>query len=127
MKVIIAGGRHFNDMRVLAEAVKQCGWEITEVVSGGATGADRLGEYWANANNVPIRKFHADWKRWASFAGPKRNRQMAEYADALIALPGGKGTANMIEEATKRGLQMWVTNDLGVTNLLKAKGWTPYE
>ena len=127
MRVIIAGGRYFTDMRILAEAVKQCGFDITEIVCGDAPGADTLGFHYGNANNIPVKRFPAKWSLFGNSAGPRRNREMAEYADALIALPGGRGTANMIDEATKRGLPMWCTNKVGAANILKAKGWTPYE
>lgn len=33
---------------------------------------------------------------------------MAEYADALIAFPGGTGTANMVKLANEHGLQIRV-------------------
>lgn len=108
MKVIIAGGRGFSSYWAVCRAVKDSGFKITEVVSGGASGADALGERWARDNGVGLKPFIADWKKHGRAAGPKRNAQMAEYADALIAMPGGKGTANMISEAKKRGLKIYV-------------------
>lgn len=107
MKVIIAGGRDFNDMTALVAAIKASGFEITEVVSGQAAGADFLGLYWARANGVPEKLFPAKWTIFGNSAGPRRNREMADYADALIAMPGGRGTANMIAEARKRGLKVF--------------------
>ena len=80
--------------------------DITEIVSGGAAGADKLGERWAREHGVPVKLFPADWKAHSIATRPVRNRQMAEYADALIALwdSTSRGTANMIEEAKARGL-----------------------
>ena len=43
MKVIIAGSRNFTDYKVLQDAIKNSGFKITEVVSGGAKGVDSLG------------------------------------------------------------------------------------
>lgn len=91
-------------------AMAECPWAVTEVVSGGARGADAFGEEWARDRRVPVRVFPADWNRHGRAAGPIRNREMAEYADALVAVWDGesRGTKNMIEEATKRGLKVHV-------------------
>lgn len=106
MKTIIAGGRDITEWFHLQEAIEAYWNEITEVVSGGATGVDALGERFARECGIPIVQFKADWKRYGKMAGPMRNREMAEYAEALLAIWDGesRGTANMIEEATKRGL-----------------------
>lgn len=109
MKVIIAGGRHFSDLmtvnRALADFQDKHG-AITEIVSGGATGADRLGETWARRAHIPIKKYPAEWKKYGKGAGPIRNGTMAEYADALVAFWDGEsaGTCNMIQQAKEIGL-----------------------
>ncbi len=84
---------------------------ITEVVSGGAAGADSDGEIWACELNIPVRRFAADWDKHGKAAGPIRNAEMADYAEALIAFPGGKGTANMVKQAKKKGLKIWDWRD----------------
>lgn len=106
MKTIIAGGRDITDYFHLEEALEAYRNDITEVVSGGAEGADSLGERYAKGAGIPLKIFKADWATNGKAAGPMRNRQMAEYAQALLALWDSKsrGTANMIEEARKRGL-----------------------
>lgn len=75
-----------------------------------APGVDTLAIQYAQENNLPLKEFHADWKTHGRSAGPRRNREMANYADALIAIWDGesRGTKNMIEEATKRNLQVYV-------------------
>lgn len=108
MRVIVAGGRDFNDRRTLDAAMQQCGFEITEVVSGGAPGGDRLGEQWAQDHGIPVRRFQADWKTHGNAAGPKRNEEMAQYGEALVALPGGKGTDDMIRRARQHGLPVFI-------------------
>lgn len=104
MKVIIAGTRSVDDYGLVVQAVERSGYTITEVVSGCATGIDRLGEQWARANNVPIKEMPANWTQYGNSAGPMRNRQMAEYADAAIIVWDGKsrGTRNMIENMIRR-------------------------
>ena len=104
MKVIIAGTRSISDYSLVVQAVKRSGYNITEVVSGCATGVDRLGEQWARANDVPVKEMPADWNRYGNSAGPQRNKAMAEYADAAIVVWDGKsrGTRNMIENMIRR-------------------------
>lgn len=99
MKVIIAGSRTIIDYHHVFDAIQQSGYEITEVVSGGAVGVDRLGEQWARDHNVPVVRFLPDWKRFGKPAGHFRNADMASYGDALIAIWNGEspGTKNMIE------------------------------
>lgn len=98
MKTIIAGGRDLPETmthwRAIDEVHAKLG--ITEVVCGGARGGDTIGRLWAEDRGIPVKLFPADWKQHGRAAGPIRNQAMAEYADALIALPGGKGTANMV-------------------------------
>lgn len=112
MKIIIAGTRSFTDYRAVVAAVELSGWgkEITQIVSGCAKGVDALGEKYASINNIDVMYFPAEWVRHGPQAGPVRNRRMAEYADALIALWDGRspGTANMISEAAKHGLQVFI-------------------
>lgn len=95
-------------------AILNAEWKITEVVSGCAIGVDRLGESWAEYCNVPVKLFPAQWRDrdgvYDNSAGYKRNVEMAQYADALIAIWDGKsrGTKHMIDIATKRGLRVYI-------------------
>lgn len=112
MKTIIAGTRTCTDERIVLEAILLFlgTRDITEVVSGCAAGPDDIGERWARRSNIPIKRFNPDLSKLGRAAGPIRNRDMAEYADALIAVWDGKspGTANMIEEAKARNLVVYV-------------------
>ena len=106
MKVIVAGGRDFiecfEDRANLRAALLKLG--ATEVVCGMARGADMFGCSVAREMGLPIAEFSADWDRFGRRAGMIRNAEMASYADALIAFPGGQGTLNMVAEADRRGL-----------------------
>ena len=110
MKTIIAGGRDITDFSQVVQAVSQSGFTITEVVSGRQRGVDTLGEQYADLKKLPIAPFPADWTAHGKAAGPIRNAQMARYADALIAIWDGesKGTKNMINQAKKEGLMVFV-------------------
>lgn len=110
MKTIIAGSRDISNYAFIEEAIVESGFEVSLVLSGCARGVDQLAEKWAEKNNVPIHKFPPDWKKYKRGAGPVRNRQMAEFAEACIVLWDGKspGTKNMISLATKYGLSLFV-------------------
>lgn len=111
LKVIIAGCRNVFDYSLLLDAISYSEYKITEVVGGGAKGADELGMIWATQNDIKFTLFPEDWNMYGKAAGPIRNRQMAEYADALIALWDGesKGTRNMIDEARKQKLKIHIS------------------
>lgn len=132
MKVIIAGDRTCIDYSLLEKAVQKSNFDITEVVSGGARGVDSLGESFAKVKQLPCKIFKADWKnikqpgavvksrqnpwnkkqeKYNANAGFFRNEEMAQYADALIALqPNGpsNGTQNMIKLAKKYNLEIYI-------------------
>ena len=110
MKTIIAGSRNITDYSQVEAAVKAASWEVTEVISGGARGVDELGEWYATSNNIPLRIKPADWSRFGRAAGPIRNQEMAEIADALIAVWDGesRGTAHMIETMRKKTSNVYV-------------------
>ena len=110
MRTIIAGSRDFHSLPVLIEAIDSCGFEVSEVVSGRARGADRIGEEWALRNDIPIIYHPANWDKFGRSAGYIRNSEMAEDAEALIAIWDGRshGTKNMIEVARKKGLEVFV-------------------
>lgn len=104
MKLIIAGGRNYVFRPSDYYLLDSCFRAVKEVVSGHAAGADAGGERWAQLNDIRIQTFPAHWTAHGRAAGPIRNRQMAAYADAVALFPGGRGTANMLEEAFKARL-----------------------
>ena len=111
MKLIIAGSRTFNDYKKLKEVCDLLlqGQTDVEIVSGAYyKGADLLGEQYAKKREYKLTQFLADWKRFGKAAGPKRNEQMANYADTLVAFWDGKsrGTKNMIQIAEKEILKV---------------------
>jgi hypothetical protein len=107
MKLIIAGGRRYqftaDDVRRLNDLLGQ----VDEVITGGSSGADECGEHWARSFGIPVRRFSAAWRTHGRAAGPIRNRDMAEYADAVALFPGGRGTASMHREAILAGLRIF--------------------
>ena len=127
MRIIIAGSRDFNDynllrsegLRIIGELKAEgfdAGRNVVEIVSGGARGADTLGEKFANTYGLKIKKFIPDWDGLGKRAGFVRNAEMATYAKqdsqlgVLIACWDGKsrGTKSMIDLAKKHELRIFV-------------------
>jgi hypothetical protein len=110
-KVIIAGSRGFSNYKLLRE---QCNKFLREkrkanniiIVSGHARGADALGEKYAQDEGFALEIYPAQWKKLGKQAGYRRNEQMAEVADALIAFWDGssKGTKHMIDIMNEKNL-----------------------
>lgn len=110
MRVIVAGTRTVKDPAIVSAAIAAAPFQITEMVDGDAPGVDRIAGFLATQWGVRRKIFRANWTLYGNAAGPKRNQQMAEYADALIAVWDGvsRGTADMITRATVRGLPVYV-------------------
>ena len=112
-RVIIAGGREFQDYALVKQ---KCDYYLQNklqtdtivIVSGHATGADSLGERYASEKGLSVELHPADWQRHGRAAGPIRNEEMASVADALIAFWDGqsRGTKNMIDTANAKGLKV---------------------
>lgn len=113
--VLICGSRKIWVYDSLKLAITNSGWDIGEVVSGGAQGVDQMAERWARANNADLVVFHANWGRYKKKAGPIRNNKMVQYLlnqedVGVIALWDGKsrGTAHTIKLAKKFDLPLYV-------------------
>lgn len=85
MKVIVAGSRNITDAALVERALKASGFFITQVVSGGCRGVDKIAEAWAEKKGVHIKVFEAEWGKRGRAAGPIRNMEMAKYADGEFA------------------------------------------
>lgn len=124
MKVLICGSRTINDYNVVKKAIQDSGFYITEVVSGGAKGVDRLGEMWAREHNVRVKQFLPEWNKYGKQAGILRNKEMVDYADAVIAIWDGesKGTKWTIDYACKHGfaISIFEINDVVVFYINKS-------
>lgn len=110
MRTIIAGSREGASMADVEAAIGGCGWGVSVVISGCAPGVDELGEEWAKARGIAVERFPADWKRLKRAAGPIRNAQMAQAAEALVAVWDGSspGTRDMVSKARAKGLKVHV-------------------
>lgn len=120
MRIIVAGGRTFNDYPLLKKTLDEyifggndpddLVFDLVEIVSGTANGADKLGEKYAIENIFNIKRFPADWDKYQKRAGYIRNEEMAKYANACVCFWDGesKGTKHMIDLAKNYGLDLKV-------------------
>ena len=124
MRVIVAGGRDFNDYDLLKTICDKMLSHVKSthqvtIVSGGANGADALAIKYAREtdNDYNLVIMNADWDTHGKSAGYIRNSQMADFATHLIAFwdSGSRGTKNMIETARKKHLITHVVTYMGTT------------
>lgn len=107
MRVCIVGSRNFESYPILEHIVSTYFIEkrinVTEIVSGGARGADSLAEKFAFQYKIPFNLFVAQWEELGKSASVMRNKEMAKYSDIFIIFWDGfsKGTNNMINEVKK--------------------------
>ena len=90
MKLIIGGSRTFTNYQLLCQTLAPERHRISEVIHGGAQGADQLGFRWALKHHIRSRCFAADWERFGKAAGVRRNHQMAQAGDLLVAFWDGR-------------------------------------
>ena len=113
-RVIVAGSRSFTDFSYANHVLQRAfvNRKPSSIVCGMASGADSIGLRWAQLNQIPVDKFPAEWQKFGKSAGYKRNVQMAENAEALVAFWDGEssGTKHMINIALEHGLPIILVN-----------------
>lgn len=112
MKVIVCGGRDFDDRQAVNDALARIEfWRgpILGLAHGGASGVDAYAGDWAvNKLGVAPTVYKANWAEHGRAAGPIRNQQMLDEfkPDAVVAFPGGRGTQDMCRKAAKAGVEI---------------------
>jgi UDP-N-acetylmuramoylalanine-D-glutamate ligase len=113
VRVLVCGGRDFNDVDLMYDILKE--YNISVLITGHAKGADQMAEMWADEHRIENEIYPAQWDKYGRAAGPIRNKQMLDEGepDLVIAFPGGKGTANMVNQAKERGIPVNIVNRSG--------------
>lgn len=110
LKVIVAGSRGFDNFelmeRLLDMYFQNYSPDEIEIVSGGAKGADRLGERYARSRGMALKVMPADWNRYGKSAGYRRNESMVQYATHCVVFWDGesRGTQHTIDLANQYNL-----------------------
>lgn len=115
MRLLVCGGRNYNDAETISmalHAVRALRGSITALIHGDARGVDTIAGQWARENGVPEIPFPADWIAHGNSAGPIRNQKMIDEGrpHSVVAFPGGAGTADMVRRARAAKLPVWVVN-----------------
>ena len=110
LKVIVAGGRDFNNYDLLAEKLNKLFSQRNDVVivSGMAKGVDSLAVKYAEQHKLRVSEFPAEWQKHGKASGFRRNVEMARFADACVCFWNGKspGTEHMINTAKRLNLNL---------------------
>ena len=104
---IVCGSRYYSPelSQHMPRVMREHAPEL--IIQGGARGADSVAAHYAREFGIPCIKVEADWASHGGRAGPMRNREMLRrlmtYGTdvAVIAFPGGIGTAGMVNMAKK--------------------------
>lgn len=127
MRVLVCGDRYWNDYAELSGAllsfIRFSGLipQDVTVISGAAAGADTLAAKCAKIHGMSLQEYEADWDSYGKAAGPIRNKAMLVdgLPDIVIAfhdsISTSKGTANMIKQARKAGLVVYLYAHSGLT------------
>lgn len=127
MRIMVTGGRTYGvldprkplehprkraerrTLRDALDALKLLPRGVTEVLHGGAKGADFLAKEWAFNNRIKATPFYAAWKDYGLRAGPIRNQEMVDSKpDLVVAFPGNEGTADAVAKARAAGIEVMV-------------------
>lgn len=111
MRVLVTGGREYQNQALVWKTLDGLG--VTEILHGGARGADHLAGEWAKARGVDATQYLPDWRSFGPAAGPMRNERMIQEGrpDLVVAFPGGDGTADCLRRAHAAGIAVRLVED----------------
>ena len=106
MKIPVIGSRALK----LHNLEKQLACDVTEIVSGGARGIDTCARDYALANGLKLTEVLPEYDKYGRGAPFKRNLQIIEYADEVLAFWDGqsRGTKYVIEQCRKKNKKVTV-------------------
>jgi predicted Rossmann fold nucleotide-binding protein DprA/Smf involved in DNA uptake len=104
VKIAVVGSREYANLALVRQFVWECERD-TVIVSGGALGVDSVAVGEAKRLGMPYEVHLPDWSRYGRWAGIKRNRDIVNSADEVVAFWDGKsrGTKSTIEMAREAG------------------------
>ena len=119
MKVVVTGGRNYvmtlSDYHFLENVVSILG--ASAILTGGARGVDAQAEAWARRRGIPVQTIRPNWTKDGDSAPFRANTRLAEAAGAVIAFPGGEGTADMVDQAQRINLPVHESPGRQLANL----------
>lgn len=108
MKLAVIGSRGFDNYELVEQVLSDYKDKVSLVISGGAIGADTLGEQWAKNNNINTVIYPADWVKYGKRAGFVRNNDIIYSCDVCVAFWDGesRGTLDSIKKAESMGKEI---------------------
>jgi len=117
MRLLVCGGRDFDDIEFAAAILDRIhqSKQVTTLIAGGARGADTIAEAWADEMGIQKEIYpitDEDWRKYGKRAGILRNEQMLTEGkpDGVMAFPGGRGTAHMVNISDLPWIETWQSN-----------------
>lgn len=109
MRLLVCGGRGFDDWFKFNQAVSLLPFRPSIVIHGEAKGADSMAKQWAMSQGIYPVGIPALWGKYDKAAGGKRNQAMIDIMkpEYVLAFPGGSGTADMVNRAIKNNITVW--------------------
>lgn len=106
MKIAIVGSRNLT----VTDLQRYLPKGVTEIVSGGARGIDTCARKYACANGLKLTEFLPEYEKYGRSAPLKRNLQIIDYADAVIAFWDGKsrGTKYVIDACKNKRIKITI-------------------
>jgi len=109
MRICICGGRDLDNYAYVRWSLNHLINTASRptIITGGARGTDTLAIHWADEYHLETEVYPANWQKYGRSAGYIRNEQMLDTGlDLVIAFPGGKGTAMMVDIAKRAGVEV---------------------
>jgi hypothetical protein len=103
MRVLVGGGRHFEDAEKVHQELVRLHWRkpISVLIHGSVSGVGIAAEAWARSSGTPVVRYPPNWKLYGKKAEGLRDAFMIEDSrpDLVLAFPGGRHTADLIQKA----------------------------
>lgn len=111
----VVGSRTFNDYSKMCSVLdhyKEEGVGIGRIVSGGAQGADKLAQRYADEHGILFLLLEAQWNKNGREAGFIRNRSIVANSDRVVAFWDGKspGTRDTIQKCRAANVPISIVN-----------------
>jgi hypothetical protein len=107
MKIAVVGSRGFDGAEKLCEILDLYIDQITDLITGGAKGADRMAEEWAKAHNIPVT-LYLPQPKYGKGQFSQRNKEIVDNCDYVIAFwdEKSKGTKHVMDLCQKRNKRL---------------------
>ncbi|MBQ8103825.1 MAG: DUF2493 domain-containing protein [Afipia sp.] len=108
MRLLVCGGRHFEDAEMVHHELTALHWRkpISVVVHGSIAGVGIIAEAWARRHGIAVVRDPPNWEFYGRKAEGLRSDFMLTDSrpDFVVAFPGGRHTADLVQRAINVGL-----------------------